>query len=58
MLEQVQALRPGRVCFGHHDPLLPGLPGTDVTEAAALLQAHKPGSYLTLDYATPRPLFA
>jgi L-ascorbate metabolism protein UlaG (beta-lactamase superfamily) len=58
MLEQVQALLPGRVCFCHHDPLLPGLPGTDVTEAAALLQGERPGSYLTLEYATPRPLFA
>jgi L-ascorbate metabolism protein UlaG (beta-lactamase superfamily) len=58
MLEQVQALLPARVCFCHHDPLLPGLPGTDVTEAAALLQGEKPGSYLALEYATPRPLFA
>ena len=41
----------------HHDPLLPGLPGTDVTEAAALLEARKPGSYFSLEYATAWPLF-
>jgi L-ascorbate metabolism protein UlaG (beta-lactamase superfamily) len=57
MLEQVETLRPGKVCFCHHDPLIPGLPGTDVTEAAALLEARKPGSYSTLEYATPWPLF-
>jgi L-ascorbate metabolism protein UlaG (beta-lactamase superfamily) len=57
MLEQAETLRPGRVCFCHHDPLLPGQPGTDVTEAAALLEASKPGSYFTMEYATPRPLF-
>jgi L-ascorbate metabolism protein UlaG (beta-lactamase superfamily) len=57
MLQQVETLDPGKVCFSHHDPLLPGLPGTDVTEAAALLQARKPGSYFALDYAAARPLF-
>jgi hypothetical protein len=57
MLEQVEALRPAKVCFSHHDPLLPGFPGTDVTEAAALLEAGKPGSYFELEYATPWPLF-
>lgn len=58
MLEQAEALRPGRVCFCHHDPLLPGQPGTDVAAAAALLEARKPGGYFTLEYATARPLFA
>ena len=58
MLEQVEALEPGRVCFCHHDPLLPGSSGTDVAEAAALLSARKPGGYFTLEYATARPLFA
>ena len=58
MLEQAEALHPGKVCFCHHDPLMPGLPGTDVTEAAALIEARKPGSYFTLEYATARPLFA
>src|SRR3984885_15264341 len=58
MLEQVEALAPGRVCFCHHDPLLPGAPGTDVAEAAALLEARKPGGYFELEYATARPLFA
>jgi L-ascorbate metabolism protein UlaG (beta-lactamase superfamily) len=57
MLEQAEALQPGKVCFCHHDPLLPGLPGTDVTEAAALLEARKPGSYFSLEYATEWPLF-
>jgi L-ascorbate metabolism protein UlaG (beta-lactamase superfamily) len=57
MLEQVTALNPASVCFCHHDPLLPGQPGTDVTAAAALLQERAPGSYFTLEYATARPLF-
>jgi L-ascorbate metabolism protein UlaG (beta-lactamase superfamily) len=57
MLEQVEALSPGRVCFCHHDPLIPGAPGTDVAEAAALLKARHPGGYFALDYATPLPLF-
>jgi L-ascorbate metabolism protein UlaG (beta-lactamase superfamily) len=57
MLEQAEVLSPGRVCFCHHDQLLPGQPGTDVTEASAQLQDRKPGSYFALDYATARPLF-
>ena len=57
MLEQAETLVAGRVCFCHHDPLIPGAPGTDVAEAARLLEAGKPGSYFTLDYATGRPLF-
>ena len=57
MLEQVEALSPGRVCFCHHDPLIPGAPGTDVAEAAALLESRKPGSYFELRYATAVPLF-
>jgi len=58
MLEQVETLGPGRVAFCHHDPLLPGAPGTDVAEAAALLEARNRGSYFALDYATARPLFS
>jgi L-ascorbate metabolism protein UlaG (beta-lactamase superfamily) len=58
MREQVEVLRPGKVCFCHHDPLLPGLPGTDIAEAAALIQDRDPGSYFTLEYATTRQLFA
>ena len=57
MLEQVEALGPGRVCFCHHDPLIPGALGTDVAEAAALLEARKPGGYFELGYATALPLF-
>ena len=57
MLEQVEALMPGRVCLCHHDPLIPGMPGTDEAEAAALLKARKPGGYFELGYATARPLF-
>jgi L-ascorbate metabolism protein UlaG (beta-lactamase superfamily) len=57
MLEQVEALVPGRVSFCHHDPLIPGMPGTDVAEAAALLEARKPGGYCALEYATALPLF-
>ena len=57
MLELVETLGPGRVCFCHHDPLIPGAPGTDVAEAAALLEARKPGSYFELRYATAEPLF-
>ena len=58
MLEQAETLRPGKVCFCHHDPLVPGLPGTDVAEAAALIEARSPGSHLALEYATARPLLA
>jgi L-ascorbate metabolism protein UlaG (beta-lactamase superfamily) len=58
MREQVEALRAGKVCFCHHDPLLPGLPGTDIAEAAALIQDRDPGGYFTLEYATARQLFA
>jgi L-ascorbate metabolism protein UlaG (beta-lactamase superfamily) len=58
LLDQAETLRPGKVCFCHHDPLMPGLPGTDVTEAAALIEARKPGGYFSLEYATARPLFA
>jgi L-ascorbate metabolism protein UlaG (beta-lactamase superfamily) len=58
MLEQAETLGTGKVCFCHHDPLLPGQPGTDVAEAVALLEARKPGSYFELEYATARPLFA
>ena len=57
MLEQAEVLRPGKVCFCHHDQLLPGQPETDVTEASALLQARKPGSYFALDYGAAWPLF-
>src|ERR1700722_420154 len=57
MLEQVETLGPGRVCFCHHDPLIPGAPGTDVAEAAALLESRKAGSYFELGYATAVPLF-
>ena len=58
MLEQAQTLGAGKVCFCHHDPLFPGLPGADVTEAAALLEAANPGSHVTLEYAQAWPLFA
>jgi L-ascorbate metabolism protein UlaG (beta-lactamase superfamily) len=57
MLEQVETLSPGRVCFCHHDPLIPGTPGTDVAEAAALLESRKPGSYFELRYGAAVPLF-
>jgi hypothetical protein len=57
MLEQVETLGPGRVCFCHHDPLIPGAPGTDVAAAAALLKSRKPDSYFELGYATAVPLF-
>jgi L-ascorbate metabolism protein UlaG (beta-lactamase superfamily) len=59
MLEQVQLLRPGRVAFCHHDPLVPGLPWVDIGAAAdALTVPGAPSGYFTLEYATPRPLFA
>lgn len=57
LLEQAQCLRPGQVCVCHHDPLLPGLPGTDISAAARLIGDHNPGSYFSLGYATARPLF-
>jgi L-ascorbate metabolism protein UlaG (beta-lactamase superfamily) len=59
MLEQVELLRPGRVAFCHHDPLFPGLPWVDIGAAAdALTVPGAPSGYFTLEYATPRPLFA
>ena len=57
MLEQVETLRPGRVAFCHHDPLVPGHPGTDIGEAAKRLAERRPDGYLELEYTTPRPLF-
>jgi L-ascorbate metabolism protein UlaG (beta-lactamase superfamily) len=57
MLELAELLGPGRVAFAHHDELVPGRPGTDVTEAARMLEERKPGSYFSLGYATPVPLF-
>jgi L-ascorbate metabolism protein UlaG (beta-lactamase superfamily) len=57
MLEQVETLNPGRVCFCHHDPLVPGTTGTDVSAAAALLTTRKRDGYFDLGYAAARPLF-
>ena len=57
MVEQVEALRPGRVAFCHHDPLLPGFPGFDIGAAAAALTERSPGGYFELEYATPWRLF-
>ena len=57
-LEQAAVLRPGRVAFCHHDPLFPGLPGTDIEAAAAAVRgAAAPVDYLALEYATPVTLF-
>ncbi len=57
MLEQVRALRAGRVAFCHHDPLFPGLPGVDIGPAAAALRAPgAPSGYFELEYAVPVPL--
>jgi len=58
VLEQAQVLRPGRIAFCHHDPLFPGLPGTDVDAAAAALRAGgAPSEYFAFEYATPVTLF-
>jgi len=58
VLEQAQVLRPGRIAFCHHDPLFPGLHGTDVDAAAAALRAGgAPSEYFALEYATPVRLF-
>lgn len=58
MVEQVRLLQPGRVAFCHHDPLFPGLPGTDVAPAAAALQVPgAPAAYFEMDYSTPVRLF-
>ncbi len=55
--EQVGVLRPRRVALCHHDPLVPGLPGVDITAAAATLRDHSPPvDYFELAYATPVPL--
>jgi L-ascorbate metabolism protein UlaG (beta-lactamase superfamily) len=58
ILEQVEALQPGRVALCHHDPLVPGLPGVDIGGAVDLL--HREASncgHLGLEYATPVDLF-
>ena len=58
MVEQLQALRPGRVAFCHHDPLYPGQAWVNVEPAAAALRvAGAPTSYFEMEYATPVPLF-
>jgi len=58
VLEQAQVLRPGRIAFCHHDPLFPGLPGTDIDAAAAALRAGgAPSEYFAFEYATPVTLF-
>ena len=58
ILEQVEALQPGKIALCHHDPLVPGLPGVDIGGAADLLrrQASHCGQ-LGLEYATPVELF-
>jgi L-ascorbate metabolism protein UlaG (beta-lactamase superfamily) len=59
MVEQVRLLGPKRVALCHHDPLVPGLPGVDITAAAAALRDHSPPvDYFELTYATPVPLFS
>jgi L-ascorbate metabolism protein UlaG (beta-lactamase superfamily) len=59
MLEQLQLLRPGRVAFCHHDPLVPGLPGTDIEPAADAVQVPgAPVRYFEMEYATPVRLLA
>ena len=56
MVDQVRALRAGRVAFCHHDPLYPGQPWVDVGPAAAALSVAG-SAYFDMEYATPRPLF-
>jgi hypothetical protein len=47
----VETLRPRKVCFCHHDPLIPGQPGTGVTEAAALIERERVVGGLIQEYA-------
>jgi L-ascorbate metabolism protein UlaG (beta-lactamase superfamily) len=58
VLEQAQLLRAGRVAFCHHDPLFPGLPGTDIAPAASALRGPGSGAgYFELEYGSAVPLF-
>ncbi len=58
MVDQVEALRPGRVAFCHHDPLIPGFPPVEVgAAAAALADRTSYATYFEMAYATPVPLF-
>jgi len=58
-LGQIELLRPRRVAFCHHDPLIPGLPGVDVEPVAMALRDRASGvDYLEMQYNTPVPLFA
>ncbi len=50
--EQAQLLGPGRVALCHHDPLFPGVPGTDIAASKAALRDTSAG-YLELSYAEP-----
>jgi L-ascorbate metabolism protein UlaG (beta-lactamase superfamily) len=53
ILEQVHALRPGRVAFCHHDPLVPGAPPVDIGAAVATLADQAPNvGYVAFEYAT------
>ncbi len=57
--EQVAVLGAASVAFCHHDPLVPGLPGVDITAAAAAVREQSPFvDYLELTYATPVPLLS
>jgi len=58
ILEQVEALRPGRVALCHQDPLVPGLPGVEIGGAVDLLRREASHcGRLGLEYATPVELF-
>lgn len=53
MLEQVRTLRPGRVAFCHHDPLVPGAPPVDIDAAVATLAKQATDvTYFAFEYAT------
>ncbi len=55
--EQVSILGPKRVALCHHDPLVPGLPGVDITAAGTAVRNQTPAvDYFELSYATPVPL--
>ncbi len=54
LLQQLGDLGAGRVALCHHDPLIPGLAGTDIAPAAAAFRAAGSSvGHLELEYATP-----
>ncbi len=56
VVQQAGDLGAGSVALCHHDPLIPGFPGTDIEPAADALRGLSACRYLELAYAEPVPL--